>query len=305
MTTEYAEKLPDIAWAAAVGAQIAAVLADLHGVDIVHRDIKPANVMIVDGGLVKVLDRPDAPEPLAALVAAMMDKDPALRPSADEVYTQLSPWTRGPATSSGRDPTRPFRTPLLAPPPRCGAGDSGPPLSDAEFAQLQSDVARLLDDGSDAEAVRLLEDGLARPSSSPFVRLELRTLLGHALFYVGEHRRAAGLLNAAGAEYRKGGLPDSHARVLECAYHAGHAYAEIGDPDRALSHLRFYVQHSGDVEQVLESRFVVAQMLASQERSDEALAELNALQPEFRAAYGEGSAHVRSLERQIERLRSA
>jgi serine/threonine protein kinase len=37
-------------------AQIAAVLADVHRVDIVHRDIKPGNVMINDGGLVKVLD---------------------------------------------------------------------------------------------------------------------------------------------------------------------------------------------------------------------------------------------------------
>jgi serine/threonine protein kinase len=43
-------------WAAAIGAQIAAVLADVHRVDVVHRDIKPANIMIVDGGLVKVLD---------------------------------------------------------------------------------------------------------------------------------------------------------------------------------------------------------------------------------------------------------
>jgi serine/threonine protein kinase len=39
-----------------VATQIAAVLTDVHRVDIVHRDIKPANVMIVDGGLVKVLD---------------------------------------------------------------------------------------------------------------------------------------------------------------------------------------------------------------------------------------------------------
>ena len=45
-----------MAWAAAIAAQIAAVLADVHRVDIVHRDIKPANVMITDGGLVKVLD---------------------------------------------------------------------------------------------------------------------------------------------------------------------------------------------------------------------------------------------------------
>src|SRR5215467_10501445 len=48
--------VPSVAWAAAVAAQIAAVLADVHRVDIVHRDIKPANVMVTDGGLVKVLD---------------------------------------------------------------------------------------------------------------------------------------------------------------------------------------------------------------------------------------------------------
>ena len=53
---DYESSPPSMAWAAAVAAQVAAVLADVHRVDIVHRDIKPANVMIVDGGLVKVLD---------------------------------------------------------------------------------------------------------------------------------------------------------------------------------------------------------------------------------------------------------
>src|SRR5215471_10281182 len=53
---DYQSSPPCVAWAAAIAAQTAAVLADVHRVDIVHRDIKPGNVIIVDGGLVKVLD---------------------------------------------------------------------------------------------------------------------------------------------------------------------------------------------------------------------------------------------------------
>lgn len=52
----YAADPPPVAWAAAVAAQIAATLADVHRVDVIHRDIKPENVMLVSGGLVKVLD---------------------------------------------------------------------------------------------------------------------------------------------------------------------------------------------------------------------------------------------------------
>jgi serine/threonine protein kinase len=52
---DFAGSPPAVSWAGAITAQIAAVLADVHRVDIVHRDIKPANVMLIDGGLVKVL----------------------------------------------------------------------------------------------------------------------------------------------------------------------------------------------------------------------------------------------------------
>ncbi|MEU6224230.1 serine/threonine-protein kinase [Streptomyces sp. NPDC047042] len=49
------EPLP-LAWAAAIGAQIASTLDEVHRHDVVHRDIKPANLMLTPGGVVKVLD---------------------------------------------------------------------------------------------------------------------------------------------------------------------------------------------------------------------------------------------------------
>lgn len=392
---DYDTSPPDISWAAATGAQIAAVLADVHRVDIVHRDIKPANVMVVDGGLVKVLDfgiailrgagalprltqvdrtvgtpaymspeqhlgravtvasdvyslgcllyelltgdppfletpdtslrahhvqssvpsvraaRAGIPETLDELITAMLAKTPDTRPSAEQVYSALVPLVGSPGGSAGdesRDPTRPFRTPLLASPSTHEPTSGGEPLTEEEFERIQVDAASLLESGENAEAVRLLETGVARSSANRFFCLELRWLLGLALFLSGEHRRAAALLADAGKEYRSQGLPSSHQRVLECAYHAGHALAEIGDPSGALAQLRFFVQnvdgHDPErVERVLESRFVIAQMLATEERTDEAIAELKKIRPAFLATYGADSIHVRNLERQIERLR--
>ena len=50
-----AERLP-VSWAAAIAAQVAATLADVHRVDVVHRDLKPSNLIVSTTGLVKVLD---------------------------------------------------------------------------------------------------------------------------------------------------------------------------------------------------------------------------------------------------------
>jgi serine/threonine protein kinase len=115
---DYQSSPPSVAWAAAIAAQIAAVLADVHRVDIVHRDIKPGNVLIADGGLVKVLDFGIA---ILRGAGALPRLPPVDRTVGTAAY--MSPEHSGSRDGEKtRDPTRPFRWPLLAPSP---AGASG------------------------------------------------------------------------------------------------------------------------------------------------------------------------------------
>ena len=53
---DYTDDPWPISWAAAIGAQVASTLVDVHRVDVVHRDIKPSNLMVTTSGLVKILD---------------------------------------------------------------------------------------------------------------------------------------------------------------------------------------------------------------------------------------------------------
>jgi serine/threonine protein kinase len=394
---DYVAAPPSVAWAAAITAQIAAVLADVHRVDIVHRDIKPGNVMVVNGGLVKVLDfgiailrgagalprltqvdrtvgtpaymspeqclghavtsasdiyslgcllyelltgdspfqgtaelpmrnhhlhtpppsaldrRHDAPAEVGALVASMLAKDPRQRPTAKDIYDVLLPWASaaaGEEDNDERDPTRPFRRPLLAAAKPISRTAQQGKLSDAEGEQLIANVQALMADERPSEVIRLLESGIARADGDPFLELQLRRFLAAALFYAGEYTRAATLFDVVGGDYRKR-LPPANSVVLDCAYHAGHAYAETGKPDKALPQLRFYVQNadvSGDAdeaEKVLESRFVIAQMQAAAGYPDEALSELESLRPLLADAFGAHSTQVRNLDKQIARLKPA
>jgi len=409
---DYQSSPPSVAWAAAIAAQIAAVLADVHRVDIVHRDIKPGNVMITDGGLVKVLDfgiailrgagalprltqvdrtvgtpaymspeqclgqvvtaasdiyslgclllelltgdvpflatadtplrshhlntpapsarsqRAGVPAELDTLLSSMLAKDPGARPAAAAVYDALLPLTTTgpgadapkptgtagkPAGSRGeenRDPTRPFRWPLLAPATsRRTQAEGGSSLTDAEAGLLLDSARALLDSDRLSEAINLLEDGIERADHDPARQLQLRHLLGAALFYAGKYTRAAAVLDAAGGEYRRY-FPPNDPDVLDCAYHAGHAYAETGKPGKALPQLRFYVQNAdtstgGDeARKILETRFVIAQLLAADGYPDEAIAELQAVRPLLVEAFGPDSTQVRNLDKQAARLRT-
>ena len=53
---DYGSSAPPLAWAAAIAAQVAAVLSEVHRLSVAHRDIKPRNLFLTPGGIVKVLD---------------------------------------------------------------------------------------------------------------------------------------------------------------------------------------------------------------------------------------------------------
>ena len=59
-----------------------------------------------------------------------------------------------------------------------------------------------------------------------------------------------------------------------------------------------------EARKVLETRFVIAQLLAADGYPDEALAELQAVRPLLVDTFGPESAQVRNLDKQAARLRT-
>jgi tetratricopeptide (TPR) repeat protein len=196
--------------------------------------------------------------------------------------------------------------PLLAAPTRPAETATQTLLTDAEAKLLLGNVDALLQAEHSAEAISLLENAAGR-APDPAYALELRRALAAALLYAGEYTRAATLFDAVGSDYRRY-LPADDRLVLECAYHAGYAYAETGKPDKALPQLRYFVQNADpeldadEAEKVIDSRFLVAQMLAASGDPDAAAAELRALRPLLADTFGANSTQVRNLEKQVSRL---
>lgn len=383
------EHLP-IARAAAVAAQIAAVLVDVHRVDVVHRDIKPANVMIVEGGLVKVLDfgiailhgsgalprltqidrtvgtpsymspeqhlgrpvaaasdvyslgcllcelligeppflgtddhplrarhlqdpptsvrepRPDVPTEIDDLVLAMLAKDAARRPCAEQVYEVLAPWCTSADIEGEQDPTRPFRRPLLAlRPSGRPRPQAGPPLTADEVEALGGEASSLIVEGRPHEAVQRVETAARAGAEDAYASLRLRHCLADTLFAAGEFGRAAPMLAEVGAEYRRR-LGPANPLILDCAYDAGLAYAELGEHEDALPHLRAFLGDvSDDAERQIDARASIAAMLVAAGDLEGARAELCTAREPAVQLYGAASSQVRSLDRRIVQLDEA
>jgi hypothetical protein len=199
-----------------------------------------------------------------------------------------------PGGDERRDPVRPFRQPLLGltghdplqvpadgKAVRDGSGaNTTTPLTEEEAARLRADVQVLIDGEHPSDAISLIETGLSRAVPGSVLELQMRRTLAAALLIDGQYSRAAQLFEQAGAAYRQHlGAADPWA--LDCAYQAGHAYAQAGKPDKAL-----------------------AQLLASTGEIESAIAELRAVRPLLAAAYGPRSAQVRNLDKQASRLQS-
>jgi serine/threonine protein kinase len=256
--------------------------------------------------------RSEVPEAVDELVSSMMAKDPQDRPTAEVIYLNLLPLaSRDTALPEGdddnRDPTLPFRQPLLAAPQHHQPAKSLRSLTPVEAELLRSNVKNFIADDQLSEAIGMLDFGVERAGHDPTMELQLRQLLGAALFYACEYTRSAAVFDRVGSDYRMS-RPANDPYVLDASYYAGHAYAEIGRPRKALSHLRFYVKNAdaSDSEdesvKILESRFLIAQMLASAGQVDDALSELQAIRPLLADAFGTGSTQVRNLDKQIGKL---
>jgi len=235
--------------------------------------------------------RPGIPATVDELVASMLAKDAGARPSAEDVYAALLPFAltepmaAAVVSAEEQDPTRPFRRPLLAAPARPAEPAAGRgPLTDAEAKLVLGNVDALLQAQHPAEAIGMLEDAVGRAPDAALA-LDLRRALAAALFYAGQYTRAATLFDTVGSDYRRY-MPAADPLVLDCAYHAGHAYAETGKPAKALPQLRFYVENAD-----------------AGRDPGAAAAELTELRPLLVAAFSERSTQVRNLDKQVARLR--
>ncbi|HEU0241287.1 MAG TPA: protein kinase [Micromonosporaceae bacterium] len=170
-----------------------------------------------------------------------------------------------------------------------------------EALDVRARVAELLDAGQPQLAIDILTDAVDR-AGSPALALELTVDLASTLFASDEFGRAARLLDrlVPSLAVRDG---DADPTVTYLRYAAGVSHAEIGHVDRAVAYFRAYLAVADPADELYrDAMFQLGVMLHAAGQTAEALAVLRTLRPMLIDAYGEESAHVRSLDRRIENI---
>ncbi|GHC03383.1 MULTISPECIES: serine/threonine protein kinase [Streptomyces] len=191
------------------------------------------------------------PTDLVGIVAQMLDKDPAARPSAAEAESALRPWLPGPGTPAPHphltpDPTLPFRSGAVDQARMAPAAFNGrrPVVRRTSATALSRSALRALTTRTEAE---LAEDG-----PGPHA-LQLSQCLPDAQNYWGKHdpdvlrarllcadgSRLAGDWPGAGARYRAvardlpGAIPGTAAHLMELEARLGAAECLVPEDDDA------------------------------------------------------------------------
>jgi hypothetical protein len=396
---DYDGSPPPLAWAAAIAAQVAAVLSEVHRRSVVHRDIKPRNLFLTPGGIVKVLDfgvaallgagdltkltvagqtvgtppymapeqalasavgppadlyalgcvlheiltgqlpftpsdgvsvqwhhvhtlpppvraiRPDIPAPVETLLLRLLSKKPEERPSPDEVYDTLLPYTRADAASPARDEldlTRPFVRPMAATPRRATPAPAPPAtagrttLSTSEAQAVTEQAAELAQGGQFSQATDILTAAIGRCAADDTLADELRFSLANVLFLAGSYRRALMEFETAGTQLAERYGPND-ALVLDCRYYAATCKAALGENTEALAAFCAFLADQPQAadtrdERLLDARRQIGLLLASTGHHQEAITSLKDLRRDLIVVYGQSSSEVAEVAALLSRI---
>lgn len=262
--------------------------------------------------------RHETPPTLDDLVRRMLAKEADQRPVAEEVYESLLPFAGTPCdeafpTGTALDPTLPFRRPLVSAARKASRAASAAPISVAEANLIKVSAEELTEAGRHEEAISLLKDVVARVTDS-ISAVELRHLLAEILFRSDQFAEAAALYDGVRNDYsrlylRAGVMDPADPAILDCAYFAGQAYAALPDAEKAISRLRYFVDHADPdagpevAARCRDGRYSLAEMYHRHGDDAQARSEFEVARSLYAQAFGVSSAFVRKIDLRIGRER--
>ena len=143
----------------------------------------------------------------------------------------------------------------------------------------------------------MLEQAVDRAGHDATLALEMKIELATTLYVADEFTRAAAVFDAV--------LPAMAGRddVALYRYYAGVSHAEAGEVDAAINYLSTFLADADPADSLYrDAKYQLGMMLPSVGRSAEGIRHLEDLRPILTAEYGEGSVHVRTLDRRLAQI---